>query len=171
MSGAATIFLNDERGGVFGFGPLVLIDWRHNSSTAPVDAADLAVEAAARFAGPGRRVAYVHRVSEKSQIGRATPDVRTAALQHFERHDAKVFAAAIALEATGFGASVIRSATAGVLLLRPTPIQTRVFKDAGEGVRWLRSFDAGKDLDVDGALDAFAALGVVSLTTAHPMPA
>ena len=163
--GAAKIFLDDERGGVFVFGPLLLIDWRHPASTAPVDAADLAVEEAARFAGVGRRVAYVQRVSEKSQIGRATPEVRAAALQHFERHDTKVFAAAIALEATGFGASVIRSAAAGVLLLRPTPIQTRVFKNASEGVRWLHGFDAGKDLDVDGALDAFAALGLVPLAT------
>jgi len=150
--GAAKIFLDDERGGVFVFGPLLLIDWRHPASTAPVDAADLAVEEAARFAGVGRRVAYVQRVSEKSQIGRATPEVRAAALQHFERHDTKVFA-------------VIRSAAAGVLLLRPTPIQTRVFKNASEGVRWLHGFDAGKDLDVDGALDAFAALGLVPLAT------
>jgi len=167
----AQSFLDDERGGVFVYGPVVILDWRHNTSTAIVAAAELAVEAVTKtMSGAGRRLCYVQRVAANSPIGRATPEVRSAALQHFEKHDGKVMAAAVAIETTGFAASVVRSATAGVLLLRPTAIQTRVFKDTVEGLRWLGTFEAMAGVDIEAAIDAFAARGLAKLATAHPAP-
>ncbi|HEY1099298.1 MAG TPA: hypothetical protein VGF99_10225 [Myxococcota bacterium] len=163
---SAQVFLDDERGGVFQLGPVVFMDWRHKSDTAPLAAADRAVEAAltslpsTSATTPPRRLMYVHRVGPDSPIGRATPEVRNAALAHFERTDLHVVAAAIALESTGFAASVIRSAAAGVLLLRPTPIKVHVFDDAAAGLYWVAD-QGGARFDVAAALHAFARHGLV----------
>ncbi len=174
-SRTAQVFLDDERGGVFGFGPIVFIDWRHASSTAPLEAADRAVEVAVAGAVVERRLCYVHRVAADSPVGRAKPEVRAAALVHFDKHDASVFAAAIALEATGFHASVIRSAAAGVLLLRPTPIKTRVFDDVVDSLQWLAALRPERPtFEAQAAIVAFAAHNLLSpfpfAASASPRP-
>ena len=64
--------------------------------------------------------------------------MRDAMMKHFERHDSRFCAAAVAIEAEGFGGSIIRSVTAGVLLVRKTAVRTESFKDARDALRWLQ---------------------------------
>jgi cytochrome c556 len=64
-------------------------------------------------------------------------------MAHFEKHDGRFVAAAVAIEAEGFGASIMRSVTAGVLLVRQTDVRSKTFQDARAGVRWLGSIAPG----------------------------
>lgn len=150
----AQVFLDDDTGGVLLLGPVIVMDWRSASSVAPVDAAEAACDVGVARYGAGRQLLYVHRVAEGSPIGRATPVVRNAMMAHFARRDHSVLAAAIVIEATGFAASVIRSATASILLLRPTPIVTQVFHELGPAWRWVAGRRGAPSFDVEGTLHA-----------------
>ncbi|MDP2340004.1 MAG: hypothetical protein Q8O67_03515 [Deltaproteobacteria bacterium] len=133
------IQLDGPTGAVASFGPVVYLIWRAHDSLDPINAADVVMERLIERYGPGRKIFYVQRAPETDGRAayRSDPQVRDAALKHFERHDASVAAAAVAIEAVGFRGSVIRSITAGVLLVRRTAIKTEAFKDARDGVRWL----------------------------------
>jgi hypothetical protein len=151
---AMQVFLDDETGGVVLVGPVIVMDWRSATATTPIDAAEAACEVAVQRYGAGRHLLYVQRVGESSPVGRATPAVRSAMMEHFARRDEHVLAAAVVIEATGFAASVIRSATASVLLLRPTPIATHVFQELAAGLRWLSSRPGAPSFDVEHTLQA-----------------
>lgn len=149
---AAQVFLDDNDGAVLLFGPVIVMDWRSATSTAPITAAEAACDVGIARYGSGRRLLYVHRVAEGSPIGRAGPAVRSGMMEHFARRDGNVLAAAVVIEATGFAASVIRSATASILLLRPTPIVTQVFADLSVGWRWLAAREGAPAFDVEHGL-------------------
>jgi hypothetical protein len=151
---AKQVFLDDDTGGVLLVGPVLVMDWRSATATSPIDAAEAACEVAVQRYGAGRRLVYVQRIGEGSPIGRATPPVRSAILEHFARRDEHVLAAAVVIEATGFAASVIRSATASVLLLRPTPIATDVFQTLEAGLGWLSSRPGAPAFDLNRTLQA-----------------
>jgi hypothetical protein len=148
------VFLDDESGGVLLLGPVIVMDWRSATATSPIAAAEAACDAGVAHYGAGRRLLYVHRVAEGSPIGRAAPAVRNAMLEHFARRDESVLAAAVVIEATGFSASVIRSATAGILLLRPTPIVTQVFQQLEPAWHWLAARSGAPAFDVEKTLQA-----------------
>lgn len=136
------IYLDDVTGVVATWGPVIFIVWRAHHSTAPIEAAELAVpDLVARYGGD-RRLFYVHRAPGGAQV-KSTPRVMEAAMAHFERVDARVAAAAVAIEADGFAGSIIRSVTAGVLLVRKTAVRSASFKDARDGVRWLGAMSPG----------------------------
>ncbi len=130
-------YLNDATGAVVTYGPIVFVVWRAHNAIEPVDAAERAVVDLAAQYGEGRKLFYVHRAPNEAGMPRSKPEVRDAMMKHFERHDGRFAAAAVAIEAEGFGGSIIRSVTAGVLLVRKTAVRTESFKDARDALRWL----------------------------------
>jgi cytochrome c556 len=138
MSEELVIHFDDkDTGAVATWGPVVYVVWRSHASLDCIQHADLAVERLVKRFGAGRKLFYVQRAPHSGGIMKANPEVREGAMKHFERHDAHFAAAAVAIEAQGFSGSVIRSVTAGVLLVRKTAVKTESFKDARDGVRWL----------------------------------
>lgn len=138
MSEELLVHLDDkDSGAVCSFGPVVYVVWRSHASIDCIKHADLAIDRMVKRYGDGRKLFYVQRAPHSGGIMKANPEVREAAMAHFERHDARFFATAVAIEAQGFSGSVIRSVTAGVLLVRKTAVRTESFKDARDGVRWL----------------------------------
>jgi hypothetical protein len=130
------IYLDDASGAVATWGPVVFIVWRAYDSTAPMEAAELAVpDLVARY-GEGRKLFYVHRAPGGAKFA-SNPKVREAAMAHFEKHDTRFVAAAVAIEAEGFVASIVRSLTAGVLLVRKTDVRSGSFQESRDAVRWL----------------------------------
>ncbi len=155
------IFLDDGCAGVVTFGPVLVVVWRALYSTAPIEAADLAVEALKARYGAGRQLLYVHRVPAIGNIVGMHPNLHSAAIQHFERHDDVFSHAAIAIESEGFGGAVLRSIAASVVMMRQTVITTESFKDIGDGIRWLRSKAQPQvAFDADAMLNAMAANGI-----------
>ena len=141
--------LDDESGAVVRFGPVVYVVWRAVDSQAPISHADDAVRAMVSRYGRGRNLLYVHRAPESTGMGGHSEGTREAVMKHFDRTEAYFRAAALAIEATGFAGAVVRSVTAGVMLMRRAQLKTKVFDDARLGVRWLstmcepsHSFDA-----------------------------
>lgn len=130
------VYLDNEDGAVCSFGPVVYVVWRLGSVDC-IKSADSAIEALVARYGADRRLFYVQRAPHQAGMMRADSAVRAAAMDHFERQDSRVGAVAVAIEAEGFGGSIIRSVTAGVLLVRRTRMRIESFKDARDGVRWL----------------------------------
>lgn len=137
MKDELIIYLDSDAGAVVSFGPVIYIVWRNHASTECIRHADIAVEKLVARYGADRRLFYVQRAPQAANMMRTDSDVRRAAMEHFERTDDHVHAVAVAIEAEGFGGSIIRSVTAGVLLVRRTKLRIESFKDARDGVRWL----------------------------------
>jgi hypothetical protein len=129
--------LDNASGCVCSFGPVVYVVWRNFDELAMVDAADEMVNALAKRYGVGRKLFYVNRNPQQREALKQNPALRSAVLKHFERTEALMVGAGIAIEATGFGGSIIRSAAAAVLLLRNSSLPTKTFSDARVAVRWL----------------------------------
>lgn len=138
MSEELVMHLDDkDMGAVCTYGPVVYVVWRSHASVDCIKHADSAIDRLVKRYGDGRKLFYVQRAPHSGGIMKANPEVRDQAMKHFERHDARFAACAVAIEAQGFSGSVIRSVTAGVLLVRKTAVRTESFKDARDGVRWL----------------------------------
>lgn len=131
------VHLDDDCGVVCTYGPALFLVWRRHDSTLPIEVADQAVAGMVAKYGEGRKFVYVHRAPPKTLGIKSGPEVRTRAMKHFEDHDHRFVAAAVAIESDGFGASVVRSVSAGVMLVRRTLVKTEMFKDSRDGVRWL----------------------------------
>jgi len=147
-------YLDNDDGAVCTFGPVVYVVWRRGSVDC-IRCADLAVESLVARYGADRRLFYVQRAPRQAGMMRADSALRAAAMDHFERQDSRVSAVAVAIEAEGFGGAIIRSVTAGVLLVRRTRMHIESFKDARDGVRWLAR--AAKDVspfDADAMIRA-----------------
>lgn len=149
MSASLQVHLDDDDGAVCSYGPVIYVVWRDSGSTSPIDAADAAIDRMCAEYGEDRRLFYLHRAPDRPGMHRTDSELRKATLEHFARHESRFAAAALAIEASGFGGAVLRSITAGVLLVRPTRIETESFKDARAGVRWLMS-RAGEHNRFDG---------------------
>jgi hypothetical protein len=144
MSDALTIHLDDETGAVCRFGPVVYVVWRDWSSTAPVAAADGAIEEMVGRYGDGRRLLYVHRNPDLPGFRRQDRALHQAALDHFDRHEERFLAAAIAHESTGFAGAVVRAISSAVMAIRRTRVRVESFGDARDGVRW--AADVARDV-------------------------
>jgi hypothetical protein len=76
-------------------------------------------------------------------------------MRHFDRTEPYFRAAALAIEATGFAGAVVRSATAGVMLIRRSRVKTKVLDDARVGVRWLATMATpSAPFDPDAMIEA-----------------
>ncbi len=161
MSDTLKLHLDDDDGAVCSYGPVLYVVWRDTSSTAPIPVADAAIEEMCARYGEERRLFYLHRAPDRPGFHRSDSELRKATLDHFERHESRFAAAAIAIEASGFSGAVLRSITAGVLLVRQTQLKTESFKDAREGVRWLKSRASdGNAFDSEAMIEALAAHGL-----------
>lgn len=157
MNDELVVYLDNEAGAVCSFGPVVYVVWREGSVEC-IKSADLAVEALVARYGSDRALFYVQRAPHQAGMMRADSAVRAAAMDHFERQDSRVGAVAVAIEAEGFGGSIIRSVTAGVLLVRRTRMRIESFKDARDGVRWLGKLAKGNsDFDPEAMILALQA--------------
>lgn len=158
MAEELVVHLDDDVGVVCSYGPLIYVVWRRHDSTMPIEMADRAIDGLIHRYGDGRKFFYVHRAPPKTLGVKSEPEVRPRAMKHFEDHDARFVAAAVAIESDGFGASVVRSVSAGVMLVRRTAVKTEVFKDARDGVRWLaeesRRHPGAVPFDGEGAVAA-----------------
>ena len=139
MAEELKMHLDGPTGAVCTWGPVVYVVWRGLGSHDPIRAADAAIgELTARY-GSGRQLLYLHRLPASDRTHRRDPEVLQASLDHFQRQDPYVVAAAVAIETTGFGAAVFRSIGAAVMLVRRTEVKTEMFTDARAGVRWLHT--------------------------------
>jgi cytochrome c556 len=165
MGEGLKIYLDDATGAVATFGPVVYVVWRAHNAIEPVDAAERAVVDLGERYGEGRVLFYVHRAPNESGMIRSNPEVRDAMMRHFERHDRRFLAAAVAIEAEGFSGSIIRSVTAGVLLVRKTAVRTESFKDARDAVRWLGVLSKqASPFDAEAMVGALSAKGLALAT-------
>ncbi len=168
MSEELVVHLDTAKGAVCTYGPVIQVVWRTHDSVEPLLFADNAIARMVTTYGEGRKLFYVQRAPHLAGVRKNDPAVRDAALKHFERHDARFVAAAVAIEAEGFGGSVIRSVTAGVLLVRKTAVKTECFKDARDGVRWLGKLAATVNpFDADDMIRQLER-GQLALTTPSP---
>jgi hypothetical protein len=133
--------VDDESAAVVRFGPVLYVVWRAPDTANPIPYCDEAVEALLMRYGRGRNLYYVHRAPEAGSFGKHDT-TREAVMKHFDRTEPYFRAAALAIEATGFAGAVVRSVTAGVMLMRRSQVKAKVFDDARLGVRWLASMTA-----------------------------
>ncbi len=131
------IHLDDESGAVVRFGPVLYVVWRAPDNANPIQYADEAVRALITRYGKGRNLHYVHRAPDTGTVGGHSEKTREAVMKHFDRTEPYFRAAALAIEATGFAGAVVRSVTAGIMLVRRSGLKTKVFDDARLGLRWL----------------------------------
>jgi hypothetical protein len=131
------IHLDSPEGAVVRYGPVLYVVWRAPTPASPVREADEAVRALTRRYGSERKLLYVHRAPDTTSFSRHGDEARDAVMKHFDRTEPYFRAAALAIEATGFGGAAVRSITAGVMLVRRTAVKTKVFDDARAGLRWL----------------------------------
>jgi len=129
--------LDGSQGAVVRYGPVLYVVWRAPTAESPVAEADEAVRALTRRYGSERKLLYVHRAPDATSFSRHGDEARDAVMKHFDRTEPYFRAAALAIEATGFGGAAVRSITAGVTLVRRTAVKTKVFDDARSGLRWL----------------------------------
>jgi len=145
MADSLQVHLDDATGAVATFGPVIYVVWRAHDSSNNIVVADKAVKQLVAQYGPGRKLFYVQRAPADGSVVKTKPEVRDAAMNHFEETDEHFWGTAVAIEVEGFAGSIIRSVTAGVMLVRRTTIKTETFKDARQGVRWLAL--AAKDVN------------------------
>ena len=161
MAEDLTVQLDSKNGAVVTYGPVVYVVWRNFDDVKVVEAADEVVKNLSRRFGDGRKLFYCHRTPQRTTMGRQNPEVRDAVLKHFERTENLIVGAAVAIEATGFPGSIIRSATAAVLLVRNPSMATKTFADARDGVRWLGNLSrASNPFDFDGMVRALERSGL-----------
>ncbi len=137
MADELQVFIDDPQGAVVQFGPVIYVVWRSHDSIKTIEVADQVVKSMVERYGTGRKLLYVQRAPREHGMVRTHADVRAAAMRHFEETDQHFLAAAVAIEADGFAGSIVRSVTAGVMLVRRAQVTTQVFNDAKDGVRWL----------------------------------
>jgi hypothetical protein len=129
--------LDNASGCVCSYGPVVYVVWRNFDRLETVEAADDVVNDLHKRYGTGKKLFYVNRNPQSRDTLRQNPALRSAVMRHFERTEPLMVGAGIAIEATGFGGSIIRSAAAAVVLLRNASLPTKTFNDARAAVRWL----------------------------------
>jgi len=165
-SDAAMNFLHvhqdNDQGAVASYGPVVFVVWRQHV-VANFDVIDQAIDELVAREGAGRRLFYVHRAPAGALQVRNDPSVLARATVHFDRHDPHFAASAVAIESTGFGATIVRSVSAGVMLARRSPVRTELFKDVRMGIRWLA--DCGRTINAFDADDLIAGLDAHALIT------
>jgi hypothetical protein len=137
---------------------VIYVVWRDVSSTAPIAAADAAIEEMVARYGEGRRLFYVHRTPDRPGFQRTSGELRRAAIAHFERQEERFIAAALAMEAKGLAGTMSRAITAGVLLVRKSQVRSEPFVDARDGVRWLAELSGDDNpFDADEMINALVA--------------
>jgi hypothetical protein len=158
MADALHVELNSPKGACARFGPVVMTVWRQAEAEV-IAAADVAVDAMVKRYGTSRGLYYVQRVPHLPNMMHSDAATRTAALEHFDRVDPYFQAAAVCIEATGFAASVVRSVSAGVMLVRRSAIKTESFREARAGIRWLATLADGTPtaFDADACIAALDA--------------
>ena len=137
-----TTHLDDERGAVVRWGPVLYVVWRAHDAEDVVSYANDAVrELTTRF-GRERRLLYVHRAPALSSGHAQSEGTRKAVMEHFDRTEPYFIASAIAIEATGFAGAIVRSVASTMMLVRRSDVKSRVFADARPGVHWLATMAA-----------------------------